>query len=205
MAKPTASEIRAAEKAEQTRLLNERAIQNPGAFKSDNVLTPQRSGATVTVACKLGVAYYDIQHCRPEQVYENTQTGPREITQHKRVGLVVRLRGTAYPRGTPPEGFPEKPTIVGGAALNRGIDKDWFDAWLEQNKRNPLVMSRMIFAHENEDHVRGEAKDLSSFLSGLEPVNPKKDVRMPKSTNAAVSEVETEESRATKAAMLSES
>jgi len=159
---------------------------------------PSSAGQKVVVACKLGVAYYDIQLCKPEEVSENTQTGPRTITQWKRTGNIVRLRGTAYPRGTPPEGFPEKPVIVDGAALTFGVDKEFWDAWVEQNARNPIVMNKMVFAHVTIDGAKGMARELKGVQSGLEPVNPKNDARMPKSTRTDVSNIETEESRAAK-------
>lgn len=146
------------------------------------IARPSSAGAKVTVACKLGLAYLDIQHSHIVNKFEQNMQGGKQIREAERVGQVVRLRGTAYPRGTPPKGFPPPPEIVGGAALNRGIDKDWFDAWLEQNKLNPIVQNKMVFAHESDDHVRGEAAELSAFLSGLEPVNPDGDHRIPKSS-----------------------
>lgn len=153
------------------------------------------AGQKVVVACKLGVPYFDIQHCKIEEKFEQNMQGGRTIKEATRSGSVVRLRGTSYPRGTPPAGFPEKPEIVGGAALNYGVDKDWFDEWLQQNRLNPLVVNRLIFAHETVDGVRGEAKEMAAFLSGLEPVNPGKDSRIPRSTREEVSDVETEDAR----------
>lgn len=165
-----------------------------------DIAKPQSAGAKVVVACKLGLPYLDLQLSTLEDVYENTQTGPRLVKQAKRIGGVVRIRGTAYPRGTPPEGFPERPKMVDGAALNYGIDKEWWDEWVQQNRLNPIVKNRMIFAHESEDRVVSEARELKGQLSGFDPVNPLSDQRMPKSTNAAVSNVETEESRKAKMA-----
>jgi hypothetical protein len=156
------------------------------------IARPSSAGAKVTVACKLGLAYLDIQHSRIVTKFEQNMQGGKDIREAERVGQVVRLRGTAYPRGTPPKGFPPPPEIVGGAALNRGIDKEWFDAWLEQNKLNPIVQNKMVFAHESEDHIRGQAAELSKFLSGLEPVNPDGDHRIPKSSRPSeVTELET--------------
>ena len=191
--------------ASQTEATNRAAIADPGAQGAERVVKPKSSGEKVTVACKLGVAYYDIYLCREETVSENTQTGPRDVTRYvPSRDNTVRLRGTADPRGTVPDGFPDRPLIVGGAAMNPGIDKDWFDHWLDQNKKNPLVMNRIIFAHTSLDHVKGEAKELAGVSSGMDPINPKGDPRMPKSTNAAVSNIETEESRASKLAKAAE-
>jgi hypothetical protein len=166
--------------------INLRSATNPGAVQNAHgeIARPQSAGAKVIVACKLGVAYYAIQLCRIDEKFEQNMQGGRTVKEATRIGQVINLRGTAYPRGTPPVGFPAPPQIVNGAALNYGIDKDWFDAWLEQHKLDPLVMNKLIFAHETVDGVTGEAKELANFLSGLEPVDPRpgKDARMPKSS-----------------------
>jgi hypothetical protein len=200
MARKTAEE-RAASRASRLEEINQAAFTNPGAVLSENVVKPSSSGGKVVVGCKLGIAYYDIYLCKQEEVYENTQTGPRLIKQYKPVlESTVRLRGTAYPRGTPPDGFPDKPVIVEGAALNFDVDEDFWNAWVEQNKLNPMVQNRMIYAHATIDGAKAIARELKDQQSGLEPINPKSktDPRMPKSTNAAISNVETEESRARK-------
>lgn len=182
--------------------LNQKQFTNPGSAPSaaGPVAGPSK-GRTVVVACKLGVAWFSIQYCEIVEKFEQNMQGGRTVKEANRVGPVVQLRGTAYPRGTVPEGFPPPPIMVGGAALNYGIDAEFFEKWLKQNEKNPLVMNKMIFAHESEDRVRGEAKELSGFLSGLDPVNPKKDDRIPRSTRKAeISEIEPEETRAKKAA-----
>ncbi len=186
--------------SEDTEKLNQMAITRPDkvADAHGKLEKSSSAGEKVVVGCKIGVAYLDLQLCKEVEVYENTQTGARLVKRFDRIGNVVRLRGTAYPRGTPPEGYPEKPMIVDGAALNFGIDKDFWDAWKEQNKLNPIVMNGFVFAHVNIDHVRGQAKETAEQKSGLDPVNPKGDKRMPKSTRSDVSNIETEETRAAK-------
>lgn len=184
---------------------NAAAILRPDLVASDNVAAPSRSGATVTVALKLGVAYFDIQLCKIEDKFEQNMQGGRTVKEATRVGPKVRLRGTAYPRGTVPDGFPDRPKIVAGAALNPGVDKDFWDAWVEQNRLNPIVVNGMIFAHDSDDHVVGRAKETAEVQSGLEPIDPKnrKDARVPRSTRADITNVETEEARARKQAQLS--
>ena len=183
---------RAAARAPAIERINDSAMQNAGSGPSaaGKVFRPSSAGAKVTVACKLGIAYFDLRLFKPNEVWENTQTGPRKIIEHRQYGTIVRLRGTSYPRGTPPEGFPDRPEIIGNAALNPGVDKEFFDAWLEQNKLNPLVVNRMIFAQEDRADVVAQAKEFGAEVSGLEPINPKKDSRMPKPTHSALSEIE---------------
>lgn len=180
-----------------TEAVNREAIIDPAAVRDDAVAKPQHAGGKVTIACKVGVAYIDLQLSRLEEVYENTQTGPRRIKEARRFGPVVRIRGTAYPRGTPPRGFPPPPLMVGGAALNPGIDKDFWDAWREQNKQSPYVINGMIFAHESDDHVRGRALEESAIHSGLEPLDPDsgKDPRMPRATRSELTNIEGDKER----------
>lgn len=172
--------------------LNDAATLAPGHVANAHGQTArvQVAGAKVTVGCKLGIAFYDIQLCKMVLKFQQDQRGGRDISEAERVGPVVRLRGTAYPRGTPPKGFYPAPEIVDGAALTRNVDKEWFDEWLEQNKRNPMVMNHMIFAAETLDEVRGLAADYKDLKSGLDPIDPssKTDTRMVKSTRIGTGE-----------------
>lgn len=176
---------------------NQEFIRNPGAVEDvhGDIAAPQSSGAKVTIACKLGVSWLDLQLSRVEQVEEQGLGTVRTVKEGRRYGPVLRIRGTAYPRGTPPEGFPPPPMIVGGAALNPGIDKDFWDEWVKLNRLNPLVMNGMIFAHESESYVMGKAKEESKNLSGLEPLNPRDDTRNLKSTRADVGDIEPDDRR----------
>lgn len=173
--------------------LNEKQFKDPGSSPSAHgtvVREPQR-GRTVTVACKLGVAWFNMQLCKIVDKFEQNMQGGRTVKEAIRIGDVVRIRGTAYPRGTPPEGFPAAPLIVAGAAMNPGIDAEFWEQWKAQNHLNPLVVNGMIFAHEKDDHVHGQARERVAELSGLDPVNPKNDVRMPKSPRRGeVSDIE---------------
>lgn len=182
VAGPTSEEILA---------LNEAAFRNPGAVPDakGRIAKPQHAGAKVIVACKLGVAYYDIQLSRIVDKFEQNMQGGRMVKEAIRIGDVVRLRGTAYPRGTPPEGFPDRPEMVNGASLTRGVDKDWMEEWMRQHERDPIVINKMIFVAETMDAITGESAELSKFLSGLEPVNPKGDKRISKSTRPEVEDV----------------
>lgn len=173
---------------------NHEAIIRPDAVESASgeIAKPASSGGKVTVACKLGIATIDIQLCKMEEKFQQNMQGGRMVTEASRIGPVVRLRGTSYPRGTPPAGFPAPPEIVDGAALNHGIDKDFWDEWVKQNHLNPYVMNRMIFAHESRDHVVGLARELKDQKSGLDPLDPKsKDPRLPRSTREEISDPET--------------
>jgi hypothetical protein len=189
----------AAARSRRLQQINEAAIRDPSATGAEKVTRPSSAGDKVIVGCKLDIGYYDIYLCREEIVSENTQTGPRDVKRFTPVREnTVRLRGTAYPRGTPPEGFPPPPMIVDGAALTFGVSRDFWERWAAQNHRNPLVINRMIFAQASLPDAKAEAKELAGQVSGLAPINPKGDKRMPKPNRSDISAVETEESRAAK-------
>lgn len=172
--------------------LNAAQFADPGSSPDahgDVVRNPQR-GRTVTVGCKLGIAWFSMQLCRIEDKFEQNMQGGRMVKEAVRIGEVVRIRGTAYPRGTVPEGFPPAPLIIAGAAMNPGIDAEFWEEWSKQNRLNPLVVNKMIFAHEKDDHVQGMAKEMVGQLSGLDPINPRGDARTPKSLKKEVSDPE---------------
>lgn len=190
----------AAAKASPVETLNRESTLHPDQVASAHgaETRPSSGGAKVTVACKLGVGWFQLQLCEEQIVDEQTQTGVRPVKKWARTGNIIRVRGTAYPRGTPPEGFPERPKMVGGAALTPGISKDFWDAWVAQNRLNPVVVNGLIYAHEIEANVEAWAKERAGQLSGLEPINPKDDKRMPKSTRADIEDVQTEETVASR-------
>lgn len=181
--------ISAAERAARKAAAQMTTTPNPS---EGNEVAPRRAGAKVTVACKIGVAWLEMQLQEKRRINENTQTGVKEVDIWVKTGNVIRVRGTAYPRGTPPTGFAPPPEMFLGAALTRNIDKDFWDAWVEQNKRNPIVVNRMIFAYEDIEDVRAMSRETESMLSGLEPLNPvtSQDARIPKPTNKSVSRLE---------------
>ena len=116
---PTAADKRAAREA-AIRATNDDAMSDPGSVASarGEIAQPSVAGAKVVVACKIGVPYIDLQICEMVSVREQSLTGEREIIQARRTGSVVRIRGTAYPRGAMPSEFPAPPVIVGGAGLS---------------------------------------------------------------------------------------
>lgn len=144
----------------------------------------------VIVACKIAVPWIDLQCCEERIVSENTQTGPREIKQYAKTGPIVRIRGAAYPRGEAPEGFPDKPEMIAGYALTRGVDKDFWDKWVKQHAKAPYVISGMIMAWSKEDNLKDAVKERKGELSGLEPIARNKtditDARLPRSINPQV-------------------
>lgn len=179
--------------SEQIQATNTAATLRPDLVRAAHGedLKPQYAGAKVIVGCKLGVSWFSLQLMKMEKKFEQNMQGGRDVTEATRVGPVVRIRGTAYPRGTPPKGFPPAPLIIEGAAMNPGIDRDFMVEWMKQNEKNPVVINKMVFIAGTDDEARGIAKDVSGIVSGLDPLDPAgKDKRITKSTRPEVSDVE---------------
>lgn len=157
------------------------------------------AGGKVVVGCKVGLALVNLQLCTKVMVTEQTTAGPREVPEYRRIGGVVQIRGTAYPRGTPPIGFPDRPKMAAGCAFTEEVDRDFMVNWMKQNERNPMVENKMVFIAEDLPRAMAMAAELETTRSGFEPLTVvAKDPRVARnanSTNAAVSGVETEDSR----------
>lgn len=151
---------------------------------------------TVIVACKLGISRFELQLCEMRDVQENTQTGPRTVQQGFKSGEVWVVRGTAYPEGTPPKGFIKRAEDCDGYALTRNIPKVFWDRWLIQNGKAPMVTNRLIFAAETMDEVEGMAHEYRDVKSDLAPLDmPDRegepvDARVPRSVHQGVGNIE---------------
>lgn len=152
-----------------------------------------KAGTTVTVACKFPAGVI-LQLCRETSFVEETRAGGRiERKRFDKVGEVYTVRGPAMPNGQTPKGY-RRPEVEGGYALTSNIPTEFWEQWLYQNRENPLVTSKMIFAHATHDHAAGKAGDLHETRSGFEPLDPDGvDSRIPRSLDPNVSNVETAE------------
>lgn len=144
------------------------------------------AGAKVVVASKLPMSLdLQMQVKRTNKIRDRGTIFEEEVWV--KTGKIVTLSGTSYPVGAPPEGvvWPDRPRMVAGCALTYGVDKDFFDAWLEQNGDMPAVRNGLIFAFEREADVAAQARDSVDIVSGLQAINPAKDPRLPKKLNAS--------------------
>jgi hypothetical protein len=79
----------------------------------------------------------------------------------------VVLNGFANPvSGTP------KSITYGGYGVTRGVPRDVWEAWLEQNADSDLVRRGLVYALENDTDALWEAKDRADTRSGMEPLQP---------------------------------
>lgn len=160
------------------------------APKSPAVHVPKKPG-TVTVACKIPHGLI-LQLCKKTAWVEDTPSGSRDRIRYDRHGPRVFVRGTAYPVQPGPE-FPERGPMAGGFALTAGVDAEFFDQWLEQNKQSPVVVNGLIFAEPTRESTKAKAEEFKSKRTGLEPLDitlnakgESNDPRVPRPASRAV-------------------
>jgi hypothetical protein len=146
---------------------------NPIAPKQVARNPKSHAGEKIVVASKLPMAL-KLQLCsfRTERRKDRSTTWDEQVAYKH--GPVVVINGTAFPNGDVPEGF-ERPEMFSGAALTFGVDREFFEKWLEENADMPAVANNMIFAAGDRDHVKGMAKEFKAVDSGLGALKRGKD------------------------------
>lgn len=135
---------------------------------ADNQQQTPKTAKTVTVACKLPMGMIlHLQEAFKET--EQTPNGIREVTRHRKIGDGIHVAGPSMPVGVP---NPPRKAIVGGYALTRGVDAEFWAKWLKQNEGAAYVVNKIIFAMPTRDEAETVAEEHESVLSGLEPLNP---------------------------------
>lgn len=137
---------------------------------------PSHAGAKVTVACNLPHGLL-LRVFRPIKQRVVIGVGRHEMIDMFEVdGAPVHVFGVATEVGKVP-----RAPIVGGYALTKGVDKDFWDRWLEANEDSQMVKNKCVFAWEREGFAEGEAHENEGRKTNMEPFNPDgTDVRKPK-------------------------
>jgi hypothetical protein len=137
---------------------------------SQTTPAPANAGATgtavVTVACKIPSGFTCRLH-EKKKVSEVSLGGQRDIVQFFATGKEFTVRGPAHAQNEGP-----RVLTVGGYALTRGVPKDLWDTWYEQNLELDAVQRNLIFAYESSDKTKDAAKDHKGIKTGLERINP---------------------------------
>lgn len=147
------------------------------AAKLAQVAKPARTGSTVTVGLKLPNGLVLQLQEKVKVSYPVLGGGMREVEESRPMPdqQTYTLHGNRAPFGVQPRCL-----IVAGYAMTPGIPKDFWDMWLSQNSKLDIVKGGFIMAHASQDHVSGYAKEHRGERSGLEPITPGKDPRIPK-------------------------
>jgi hypothetical protein len=134
---------------------------------------PSTTGETICVGCKFPLGF----QLRLYKFVTVAQSTPSGGYQDERVaqpyGEPVFINGPATEVGSNP-----KVPIAGGAALTFGVSRDFWEAWLEQNRTHPAVVNGILFAHKSD--TKNMAKEREGLKTGLEPLQQDGDPRLPK-------------------------
>jgi hypothetical protein len=138
-------------------------------------------GACVVVACKYPPGFM-MRVFEMVKVPQASPMGSIMVMEARQIGEPIKINGTS----TPPGMIRDDP-LVAGYALTRGVPKEMWDLWVEQNRDSDMVRNKLVFAHEKPDMVQGRAVNqrkngVQSGMEGLDPKNPPKFGRLPVTT-----------------------
>jgi hypothetical protein len=130
----------------------------------------KRAANTVTVGCKLpnGLVLQLYQNVKR---VENVPNGTRTYEIAEQVGEPITIHGSAMkfePGYIPPA------QLAGGYGLTPGVNRDFFEEWMKQNREHPAVKSGLIFAAGSQMDAMDVAKENAGKRSGLEQIDPAK-------------------------------
>lgn len=159
---------------------------------------PEGYDEKVTVACKIPLAWIELQCEKMTKVQQMGRNGQEEVFVYVKHGPIVRIRGTAYPAAQPPEGFIDRPEKLFGYAITRNVSSKFWDDFSKQKADWPPLASGAIFAYRKNEDVKARASEMRGLLTGFEPMDPKGDPRNPKPMNGALTPLTIEEERGKK-------
>lgn len=167
------------------------AVPRPAAAAPEApAVKTTNKAAFVTVACKIPTGVV-LQLSKKTTWLEETPSGSRERVRYDPVGATYVVQGPATAIGSTPKGY-KAPLVAGGYALTPNIPADFFAEWMKQHELNPIVQSKMIFAHHAKGDTISEAKNLHATRSGFEPLDvDNKDPRIPKPAMSGVAAIST--------------
>lgn len=138
---------------------------------------PQSAGDKVTVYCKMPNGLRLRVFRMVEQREPVLGGGTREFHMAEPEGPEVVVWGNRFRLGDP-----MTHRIIGDYGLTEGVDKDFWDAWLEANKEQPYVVNGLIFAAGKREYGEAEAEDRRDTWSGLGPLLKDDDPRAPRAS-----------------------
>ncbi len=144
-------------------------LETPSAVKpGERPNAPKKSGGTVTVACKMPNGIL----ARVFELIDGHEPvlggGSRAVKVGRQIGETVKFNGFASEAG---RNAPH--LVVGGYGLTPGVDADFFELWLEQNKDADYVKNKIVFARSKPEEASDMSKEHSSVKSGMEALDPK--------------------------------
>jgi hypothetical protein len=129
-----------------------------------------QAGGEVVVCCNLPMGF-ELQVFAETEQWAAGPFGGRMEKIWRPTGQSFRVRGNAVDIEKVAAGNAELPEVINGYAVTRGIPKDFWDAWLQQNHAMPYVVNHCVWAELDDGRARSRAKDLGKQLSGLERID----------------------------------
>jgi hypothetical protein len=127
---------------------------------------------TVVVCCKLPSGLH-LDLMKTSADGKPTNILARRVTVNGTQAQRALERADDKGRPVDMEPFPGAAT---GFGLTFGVDADFWEAWVNQNKDYTPYARGMIFAHAKVENARAEAKEKgdkkAGIKSGLEPIDP---------------------------------
>lgn len=125
------------------------------------------TGNTVTVACKmphgLVLRLFDMVDSNEAvagggfKVVKRAQPRPEVVVLN---GYLTQHKGSVVPIASPMSSY----------ALTHGVDRDFFERWLQENQELDAVKNGLVLAHKSD--TAGVARERKDTVCGLEPINP---------------------------------
>lgn len=162
-----------------------------------------KSARTVSIASRLEhdiIIHLDI----PREQVETGQFGSKVITaNHPDENNSVMISGKQRPRGEIPENY-RLPEMINGCAITRNVPAELWEKWRDEVLKGPgigdAIRNGVISVYVDDASLRDGAKDHKDVLSGLEPINPTQDHRVPKPISTQIGRITPDDRRTPPAA-----
>ena len=144
---------------------------------------------TVVVACNLPngliLQIYDVEVEETvlpngRVIKENVSTLNLEHGQYALNGMVEFSTLSVAGREVPDYRVIKGSAPGTGYALTTGIPRDFWERWLHDNERNPIVLNRHVFAQGTEARAVANAREFKDFKSGFQGLSQQGDSRVPR-------------------------
>lgn len=114
--------------------------------------------------------------------------GFKEVKQAELDGEPININGPAVRFGAP-----QRHRVINGYAITEGVDEAAFNRWIKDNADHPAVRSGLIVAAGKQPDLEAKTREGRDVLTGLQPLDPKDDKRLPRGGSNVVVSVATKE------------
>jgi hypothetical protein len=132
---------------------------------------------TVTVACKMPAGLLLRTFAETTTQEPVPGGGYRDVKVFVHTGEIVKINGYAAETGKSPKAMMTEE----GYALTSGVSREFWETWVAQNQDLDALKNGLIFAHGALNSVYSQSRDHDKTRNGLEPMDQKGDLRIPKS------------------------